>query len=365
MLQRAFEITVFEAEILGVCLGIIQRRGWRQLEQSMIRRLAGISEKRHPAAYLPFTNRMRERIRALVTDFIVGKEPAVKPEAGAALLDAVLAQPGNWSQMCAFPPPVPVPVPMAPQWRLAARHFNVGYDEEFRLQAFRDVVMPVLRERLSKMTIAGSAVKKDDFRYPDKGSGQTGGQFGPVILQIIDVTQASECLEDLLRLELEINDLLAKAEKDPTAAVPKLRIDSPVFLTKGSSERDLDTHILRIYQRQLLGLVKTLLLREGHEPLQKSAFMIAQRAADESELEKVAHTVKKATDIPWHLRGHLGWNEVAGEVFERSNETPIAQTPYSEAVRSEIRGIAEEFIRLTPVEKRKGAESMPLRWLKF
>lgn len=382
---RVFDNILFQREILGTCLGLLDKKAPALLRDSWTGRLHTLATRRDRyEVLLPGSDEVRDDARKTLQAFIAGQTTAGPPVDGAALLEESIATPGFWNQMCAFPPPMEAEPPMPPQTRLIARHFNLGTTTIQRLQAYRAEVMPVLVARLQALKIESPPPppKRDPAQggFNSKRSGQTSTEFGPLIFQVVEKLNAVECLPELLRLEQELHDLLSAAEKDPAMAVPALRLDSPLSITqpdektalkaaldKAGEQRQSAIVTCRVYQRELLGLIRALLLMEAYPPMKDSALEKEQQQAGRETFRKKnapeLAAAKNYDDIPRHLQRDVEWDEAKRQAIINENAFYLTSTPYTAAVREEVRGIARQFLKDVPPAKRKAADAMPLGWI--
>jgi hypothetical protein len=378
--QQIFSNRVFQREILGVCLGMLAKKGYAPLRDSLTGRLHALSEKRHPPGLLPGTDDVRADARRLVQDFMAGKESPAPKVDGATLLDESIATPGSWNQMCGMPPEIPRNVPIPAGARLAPRHFNLGGATLQRLLAYREFVMPVLVARIQDLKIATpspedkSAVGESSWR--NRRSGQKGTEFGPLIFQVVEELNAVECLPGLLRLEQELHDLVAATEKDASLPVPLLRIDSPsawvppdASKTKAEAERETAIRTCRIYHREMLGLMREILMQEDYSPMRNSALEKTLREAGRAAFRKEhAAEVAKFTSfeqIPEYLRGYVIWDEAKRKAEISADASYRAAVPYSETVRDEVLRLTRQFLKEVPPEKSRAADGMILPWYSY
>lgn len=372
---KVFGNLVFQREMLGVCLGLLEIRGDTSLPQSFAGRLHALAVKRTPMALIPCSDAVRDDVRHTVSRFLIHK-PVADTTDGAKLLEDSIATPGYWNQMCAMPPTIPLDAPMPAGAELAHRHFNLGGLAEWRLQAYRDRVMPVLVDRLRALKLESPL--SADQKFDSKRSGQTSTAFGPLIFQVVECLNAVECLPELLRLEQQLHDLVAQAEKDPKTPVPVLPLDSPAAWqpprgkdsspeAKALQQRETAIHVCRIYQREMLGLARSILLMEKYQPMKDSALEKTQdeagRAAFREEHQKEIGQIKSAEEIPSHLRDSVVWNATKRRAEITENAAYAVPTPYSESVRDEICRLAADFLKNVPPEKRRAADGMRLSWL--
>ncbi|WP_395747356.1 hypothetical protein [Prosthecobacter sp.] len=366
--QQLFKNRVFQREMLGVCLGMLEKKGYAPLlRDSLTARLHALGANRHPPGLLPDSKDVLDDARRLVRDFIAGKEPPAAKVDGVALLEESIASPGSFSQMCVRMPEIPLNAPLPAMSALAPRHYNLGGYSLIRLLAYRDVVLPVLVGRIQELKIAAPAPeKKTATRDVSERirSGQTSTEFGPLIFQVVEHLNAVECLPGLLRLEQQLHDLVAAAEKDAKVAVPLLRLDSPFGWSPVERERALQS--CRIYQREMLGLMHTLLMQEGYPPMRDSALEKSMREAGRAAFRREhAAEVAKFTSyeqIPSYLRSDVVWDEVKRKAEISEDASYAVGVPYSEAVRDEVLKLTQRFLQEVPPEKRKAADGMPLPW---
>ncbi|WP_395740311.1 hypothetical protein [Prosthecobacter sp.] len=365
--QQFFNNLVFQREILGVCLGMLEKKGYAPMNESLTGRLHALAVRRHPPGLLPGTTEVIADARRLVQDFVVGKEPPAAKVDGATLLEECIATPGSWNQMCASVPDIPMDVPMPPGAQLAPRHFNLGGESQNRLLAYRDVVMPVLVRRLQELKIAAPPSEKKpavrEESWP-KRSGQTSTEFGPLIFQVVRSLNAVECLPEVLRLEQQLHELVAAAEKDASVVVPLLRLDSPSGWLPLDHFRAIKS--CRIYQREMLGLMHTLLMQERYRPMWDSALEKSLREEGHAAFRKRhAAELSKYTSyeqIPYYLRDDIIWDEVKREAKISKDASYPVDVPYTEGVRDEVLSLTRRYLEEVPPEKRRAADGMTLPW---
>jgi len=391
--DQLFDNLIFQREILGVCLGMLERRQFAPLRESMVGRLHAISlGQDRSGGSLPWRKVIRDDARRVVTLFLRGETApqsasveellqfvrggaASQSVSGEELFRTLISQPGDWSQMCAFPPPVAWPAPMPAEGQLALRHYNFGLDQIARLQAYRELVLPVLAARLRSMTIAGSAVPADaDLGLPSDGSGQDGTRLSPLVLQMVNALNAVECLPDLLRLEAELHEIIGRAGADPKVAIPSLQLDSPsawlgvsLALKDGkiaseSFEREQALHTCCIFQRELLGVIQGGLLQQRFPAMENSRFVQRQRAMSTAALEEKIGAAKAASEIPRELQPFVRWNLLTNRAEPYGREVPRVEVPYDEGIRDEVRQIATQYLDSTPPDQRDGSRGMDLWW---
>jgi hypothetical protein len=411
--RQLLDNLVFQREILGVSLGLLQKTGYKPLRDSLIGRITALGRRREglklmqdggirgeadlpseqrkygliwdadlgvprygaATTQIPWSSKIREEARGLVQGFLKA-EPIAGLTDGAAILEESIATPGSWNQMCWSGPPISSGVPIPPWTWLARRHFNLGDDTIIRLQACRDLVIPALSERLQTISLETQAAKQvdKDSGFSSERSGQNSRTFGPLLLQVVECLSAVECLPDLLRLEQQLSDIIARAESDAAAPLPDLVIDSPATsdLARAADESPdaLRKHeratamlVCKIYQRELLALIKTLLEREAYAPIRSSTFVRTQQEEGRKQLlEKVAE-IKSDDNIPSFLTKQIAWDPEAKKARAKEGAVMPVEIPYTNAIREEIRGIAGRYLKEVPPEKRKAGDGMVLSWL--
>jgi hypothetical protein len=397
--HQLFDSMIFDREMLGVMVELLHRKGYASLSGSTLGRIrtlmlkhrrldedlqkvrseedipedrkraiafdkdAGVPYWRWRVVRVPYTEERRMETRNLVQAYLDKKElPALT---GAQVLDEAIAQPGDFNQMCGMPRPIAFEVPLPAYGVLAPRHYSLGGDAATKLQAYRAEVMPVLQERLKNIDMARLATQNAKPAAREMTMAKSGlnpEALSWPLLQAVQVLQGVECLPALLRLEEQLHALLAAAEKDAAAPLPQLELDSPVswkeLTVKAKPEpRKEQTFACRIYQRELLGLIGSLLRKEDFAPLDNTA---VEKAYIEG-LKKIAVSdelkgFKSADDIPWESFHLVTWDEALNiPVYIHGSTIPV---PYTEAIREELRKVAGEYLSTVPQEKRLGAKAM-------
>ncbi|MES2708386.1 MAG: hypothetical protein V4726_17460 [Verrucomicrobiota bacterium] len=416
--SQVFANLLFQREMLGVSLGLLERKEYGPLPHSSIGRLVASERKRAGEALMnntgirseadltaeqreqglfwdaelgvprhggaitgiPWSKAAREEARRLIQDFIrSGRSQAVTGILdGASLLEEVIAEPGSFNQMCRRPDPVSPGVPMPVRANLVDRYFYLGEKNAARLYTNRALVIPVLSERLGAMRMETSPQRKADGEnsWSDTRSGQDSRTFGPLMLQVVDCLKAVECLPGLLQLEQQLSDIIDRADADASAPLPTLIMDAPspsmimAFWTKVLAEMNgksdpsdpaaavadkdspgaLKTRaredallVCQIYQRELLGLIKTLLEEVDYRPMKSSAFVRAQQAESWRQLV--------LTMLGCGPRDFFGIPLPANARAKDGFLTPV-EIPYTTAIRAEIRSLAGAFLKETLPAKR-------------
>lgn len=206
---------------------------------------------------------------------MAGTLPAIADPGAAKLLDQTIRNPGYWSQMCSIPPPLPFDVPL-PLYSLAVERFSTLTPENVsRLQAQRAEVVREIIARLHNLDLSRRAPQTTGYSSP-QNSGQDPYALSGLLLQIIIDLNAVETLPELLRLESDLSQRIERANDNPYATLPDLDLDSPVIwqemdaLHPTPTRHEQQLFAARVYHRELLSVMATLLRHEKFEPLLKS-----------------------------------------------------------------------------------------------
>jgi hypothetical protein len=284
-----------------------------------------------------------------------------------ALLDAALRDPGSYNQMCSLPPPVKADVPLPIYGQTVPRHFNLSEKNAAKLLAQRDAVAKALAARLEAMDLARLPPKpapKESKAFPPPATFSTHTLSG-VLLEIVIALKAAEALPGLLKVEAQLDAILAAAEKDPSAPIPELEVDGiwypsqlqPVDYVKMDGKYEAKPkpdaaailrkqHLLncRVYQREVLSVLARL-LRDAHfQPLldsdiEKSYAAGLQEAVAKS---KQLSDFKNPGDIPPDDRDYIKWDPLYN--LPVAGSWPKAELPFTRKLRAQIRGFAEQFL---------------------
>ena len=424
--QQIFDCLVFDRELLGMMAELVRRKGYQPLAASTLGRIrtlklqhrdrdedlqkiasekdipedqkdqmgfdkdAGVPYWRSQIVRAPYTEALRQETRGLVEAFLKKESPPVLT--GAQILDQVIANPGDYSQMCGMPSPIPFDAPLPLYGPLAPRHYSLSSQSITLLQAYRAEIVPVLLERLKAIDFAqtGAAtldivpVQQGQLRIidPSQPATATPDKVGPsgtdpkalsgLLLEVIQVLQAVECLPELLRLEEQLATLLTAADKAAAAPLTAFNLDSPIMWeqpkvqaaagkdkAKNLAERERKQQIFtsRIFQREILGLIGGLLRKEGYGPLYSSSVEKVyveglKKNAAKGELKEL----KAAEDIPWESRHWIVWD--AGLNIPVYAHGSVVRMPYTAEARAELRKLAQDFLASVPAEQRRGAKAM-------
>lgn len=276
---------------------------------------------------------VESELRWLGHAFAEGREFTLQA-GGGALLDQAIVAPGDFDQMCSSSPTIPDAVPLPRNFLLMLRSSILSENVLMKLALHRDSVIPVLKERLAVLKLGHVPPDGDDTK-PREPLRNIVTYEGPM-MQIIAGLQGIECLPELLKLEQRLFEIVDKMESDPSLPVPDFDFDNTYFY-KGSKTEER-RHGCKIVQREVLGLIKTLLLREGFQPLAESRFMAQEKNLKQTGPEK------PNAPIFWQMP-------------ERDTLFGI---PYSAEIRAELRGIAEQFLKSVPPEKWKAGSGIQL-----
>lgn len=256
---------------------------------------------------------------------------AIADPSAAKLLDQTIANPGNWDQMCASPPPIPFDVPL-PLYSLAVpRFFTVSPEKISSLEARRAEIVSELTRRLHVLDLS-KQTSQPAGGSSEENSGQDPHGLSGLLLQIVMDLNAVETLPELLRLETDLNQRIDKAIDDKLAPLPDLDLDSPVEWQETGikalpTERNRRLFAARVYQRELLSTMATLLRHEKFEPLLKSDI-------EAHYLELLKFEKDPQTQLTWGYE-------------------PARYLPYTPELRREIRQFALEFLKRPPEKSDK------------
>ena len=274
----------------------------------------------------------------------------------ASLLEEVIREPGMWNQMCGMPGPLAFDVPL-PMYGLATpRNFYLSEANLDRLRGQRaaagaDIVKLLNRMDLSKAT-------NGPRPFSTTGSGQDPQQLSGTLLDIILRLNAVEALPGLLRVEADLNQRLATATSDPSS-LPDLDLDSPVMevvsykddLKDALSPRRRREFAARIYQREMLSVIASLLRHEHYQPLldsdlEASYFAHLKQGSGDPQLAGI----HAEGDVPSDQRGWIGYDLIHKLPYLK-DPFHSGFVPYTPELRLEIRKWAADYLRQTPAKK--------------
>ncbi len=423
--QRVFDSVVFQREILGVCLALVDEAKYEPLKTSLVGRLRelglrhiglrmmdnlkihgkadmkgqaddlywddarGFPLSQFDRAEIPWTPAIREDARAIAEAFLKGDKPTGDRD-GKALLETAIDRPGNFSQMCGVPPPIPFEAPLPIVASLVPHYFRLSKDQQINLIAYRASVIPPLVAALHSIepdkTTAPPEPKSDAAEVPTgssppRKSGQSPNQLGPLVLKTASLLNAVEALPEILRIEASLNDIGIHAAKDESFTPPPFSLDSPMGWVgqKGYSENDKAAaaaferksrlFACHVYQRELLGTIYEMLKAEEFAPLTKSKVQAAFEAEGHKQLTKELKGIKTQVQFSrWQRSTALPeartvvWDDDKNRPIVMENVAYIANIEYTPAARDELRGLAEDYLKTVPPEKRKAGDAMKLFW---
>ena len=301
---------------------------------------------------------------------------------GEKLFQLIYRDPGNYSQMCGAPT-VPRDIPLPAFDGMVTRYYSIGLENARRLQAQRHEIIPVLCEHLREVEIPlihyASAYQNLSFKQLGEISLQDPplepGELDSILLEMLRITHAIECLPEILKIENQLHTLLVAAEKNGYDTLPRLKLNSAAqfFGSFSAAERkkaketftpieaikQIDLFAAKIYQRELLAVIARLLREEEFQPVFKSTLQTKYveglyQAARSGDLKDI----KKAADIGPENKGWIIFDEEMQ--IPRYLYSPVFVT-YSEELRSEVRNLAESFLTSVPTYKwKKGSAMQPV-----
>ncbi len=392
---RLSDSLVFQRELLGVCLGMVDKAGYAPLKTSLVGRLRNLGLQRrgrvtmeaqhigkkediteklkdlhwddalgvplypHMQTDIPGTAGVRQNARAILEAFLNGGTPPSITD-GAALLGKVLDQPGGTLHMDGPLPTIPFDVPLSPEDVIASRYAFFNEDTKITMMAHRELLIPPL-------TTALAAVKV-------KAGGST---LPPLLLHAAGVLNAVETLPQVLQIEADLHDLIIQAGRDPSFIPPLLGLNSrvipapeePADGASPAARRKAALFACRIWQREALGLVFQMLLAEHFEPLKQSKVLAAFNAEGHQQLETKLPAFKSEQEFTlWKHRTFgnkrgIGWLVEKNKAYYTKSEAFLLPVNYTEAGRAELRQLALRFIKTVPLERREAGNGMKMSWL--
>jgi hypothetical protein len=279
-------------------------------------------------------------VTALTRVCVAGSPASV----GEDLIDQKIKQPGNFSQMCALPPPVSLDVPMPLYDKVTFREISLSPDDLSALRDRRGDVVLALQKRLptfdfSKEPPPVAPIKFGQGEMTITSSGINPHQMNSLYYDMIVGLDAVEILPQLMRLEEQLHELLTAAEADPKRLPPWVEDTGS---RRNLSPRDQKLFRARIVQRELLSVMLQLLRRQRFESLLQS------------DLEKMYATALRANIPP----GITGPEDAKAQGKEWLQFDPIYHlpvnyvgkitVPYSPKVREQVRGLVGQFLKTVP-----------------
>lgn len=256
------------------------------------------------------------------------------------LIEQVLKNPGNYEQMCQVQWLEPnIPIPLFRPVLLRERSLS-GSNVEL-LRKDRKAVVDALIQRLKAINA-----------FPDASNeaGANASQWNYTYCEIIVGMDAVETLPELLRLEKEYCDGIAKFKADPKLEVASLagdffRIEDGKENSK-RSRHDEQVVQFALNQRELLSVILQLLRDQRYQPLLDSEFEKAYGVAVKANAKRRGWTStnKKGEEYKFDLDPieHV-------PIFYMGLSEPTI--PYTTKRRLQARSLAERFLKTVPPEK--------------
>jgi hypothetical protein len=281
----------------------------------------------------------------------------VKPLTPDQLVDSVVRAPGEFSQMCDSPPPVPAKLPLYIYGMVRDRELALDPEQINALHARRAEVVPVLVARLKAIDLSkpGKPIGEMKFKPNDEIVENSGlnpralsGPFFEMIVQL----DAVEALPELLRLEEQMRSLLAAADADPKKAVPSVPMDGTLVPPQGDaklSKRDEKMLEGRAVQRELLSLMLQLLRRQRYAPLLESNLEATYAAAIKARAQKEdLASIKTPADAKAQQMEYIKFDPILGVPLGYF-EKPIT-VPFTPESRNQVRGFVTDFLKNVPAK---------------
>ncbi len=322
--------------------------------------------------------------------FALGAEPAGEASSPEALLNAAVANPGSYSQMCDMQLVDRKATPLPIYGLMLDSEFQLSVEVLRTLRSRRSEIIPSLAKRLAELDLMRDP-QVSEMKFKD-GSGtdipeeiaSTGldpKALSQILLKIVIDLNATECLPGLLKLEKELSQKLEAHAADPTQPLPEIQSDAgfilgspttyqPEFQPKEGEEftpeenakiAALHKRVAAIVaQRDLLATMLCLLRQEKFGPLLKSNFesSFAKSVKAAAKEENLA-AVKKPADIAKDEADYLGFDPILNlPTYPGRKATDVK---YNSEVRQQVLDLVNEFLKTVPAEKRLGAKGMTPR----
>ena len=294
----------------------------------------------------------------------------------AALLDEAIQRPGDFSQTCDAPDPVPYKAPPLPLYGLGVpQPFSLSDRMKAELKKNRDAIVKEIGVRLEKLDWTNPPpapklpkkalfpTKREDQgdMDPNSPSEQNPRTLGPVMLSLIVELNAKELLPQLLKLEEQLNTLNEAALQDPDKA-PVAKVDAGGFAMWQGADQDFKDvedwdkappklkrkkQIFEglVFDREILGVMLELVNQAGFEPLKKSEFaeLRAKELKAKAETDEMLRAIKSADDLNQPDKKDLGIG------FDKELGIPYWHwqhilAPYTSERRAAARKIIEDFV---------------------
>lgn len=259
-----------------------------------------------------------------------------RPPTADALLQRILAEPGQYSQMCGgrlSDGTVPLPI----YWLNADGELHVSAANLAALRARRAEIIPAVQEHLGKLRVRFESDPSVVFHQGAVEVKPNPDQLSGPLCEIMLGLDAVETLPLLLHLEEQIAGHLPKDAAAPADG--------------GLTPRSYPLQRAKVAQRDLLSMMLQFLRKQRYQPVLDSLFektyAEALKAAATQEYFKGVKTPADAVaqGKPW-VR------------FDPIYHLPIGslkklEVPFTSEVRAEVRGFAEQFLKTVPPEKWK------------
>ncbi len=250
-------------------------------------------------------------------------EPLLAP---ASLLRQVLAEPGQYNQMCSLRPMIPE-VPLSIYGFVNLSELHLSEANLSKLRARRAEIIPALNEHLAKLQVqSGGSGSEQAVAFLQNNPDELGVPLYEVIIDL----DAVETLPALLNLEAGVAEFLAK---------------EPASVAAGSfAPAEIRPWRTKATQRDLLSMMLQLLRRQRFQPVLDSAFEKAYAAAirtgaDKDDLRDLKTPADaKAQGKTWVRIDPI--YQLPVSIF-----APKPEVPFTTEIRTEVRGFAERFLK--------------------
>ena len=254
-----------------------------------------------------------------------------QPPAADVLLQRILAEPGQFSQMCSLTPIEPaVPLPIYRLVNPGELHVSVANLAALRTR--RAEIVPALQQHLAKVRVR---FEFDGSSVGQSASVSVGINNGP-LYEIVLGLDAVETLPALLHLEEQIAGQLPKDAAAPAGG--------------SLSPRDLQLWSAKVAQRDVLSVMLQLLRGQRFQPLLDSSF---EKTYAEAIKAAASHKDFRDLKTPADAKArNMNWVR-----FDPIYRLPVGnlgkplEVPFTPEVRAEVRGFAEQFLKTVPPEK--------------
>lgn len=254
------------------------------------------------------------------------------PPSAASLLQRILAEPGQYSQMCGglfISGAVPLPI----YGFVSPGELHLSAANLAKLRTRRAEVIPALNEHLAKLRVrieGPTSVPKGGVIV----TANTPDQLGSPLYEIVLGLDAVETLPVLLHLEDQIDGQLAK--EVPTAM-------------KGSlTPREISAWRAMVAQRDVLSVMLQLLRAQRFPPLLASSFEKIYADALKAEANTKGFHVKTPAEAK-ALNMNVRFDPIYHLPSNTHHQKP--EVPFTPEVRVEVRDLAGQFLQTVPAGK--------------